>query len=83
VVGLTVGLAPPGTGVPPHETVNQSTVWPEGTVALSTVEAPVQMALPEAEEVAPLGAAGSGLTVTTTVAHEPPTHPVVLLRARA
>jgi hypothetical protein len=83
VVGLTVGLAPPGTGVPPQETVNQSTVWPEGTVALRVVESPLQMVLEAVEDVAPVGAAGSGLTVTVTLAHVALTQVVVVFRARA
>src|SRR5262245_49282712 len=34
-LGVTVGFAPPGTGVPPQLPVNQSTVWPAPAVAES------------------------------------------------
>lgn len=79
--GETEGLAPPETRVPPQLPVYQSTVTPPGTVADRDEEAPVQM--DEGVAVGLVGAAGSELTVTVTLAQDVLTQPLVVFLARA
>lgn len=73
--------APVLTAVPPQPTVYQSIACPAGTVAESVDEAPLQMV--DGVAAGLVGALGSELTVTETLAHAALTHPVVVFRARA
>jgi len=68
VRGLTTGLAPPGTGVPPQTSVNHSmdTPRPSGTVADRVEDSPWQIV--EGVAVGARGGAGVGLTVRVTLA---------------
>lgn len=79
-VGLTLMDAPVLTAVPPQLPVYQSIACPEGTVAESVDEAPLQMVAGAAAGL--VGALGSALTVTETLAQEALTQPVVVFRAR-
>jgi len=64
--GLTTGLAPPGTGVPPQLPENQSTVTPAPTEADRFDVCPWQMA--EGVAVGLTGVAGEEVTDTVTLA---------------
>jgi len=62
-VGLTVGEAPPATGVVPQPSVNHSTLSPSAPgVAESVVDWPWQMAVSEA-----VGGEGKPVTFTSTL----------------
>jgi hypothetical protein len=79
--GITLGFAPPGTGVPPQLTVNQSTVDPACGTADSEDVWPMQIRSGDATALD--GKPGLGLTVTVSVAQFVLVQVVVVLRARA
>lgn len=72
--------APVPTAVPPQLTVYQSIVCPAGTVAERVDESPAQMV--DGVAAGLVGALGSELTVTETLAQAALTQLVVVLRAR-